>query len=145
MFVQKGAGASEAGGQTKEGALSKQYFQTSKIAHNRTKSPVKIVIDVFGVLAPYGNPYGSKIAIICHNMAIFSVTFSTAVIPFMLKTRTERIKTFLIHRTIDEVTFFASSRHLSRPPGLQNGYFMVKSRPNGTGWLKARPVNLERL
>ena len=26
----KGAGASEAGGQTKEGALSKRYFQTSK-------------------------------------------------------------------------------------------------------------------
>ena len=55
----KGAGASEAGGQTKEGPLSKRYFQTSKIAQNRTKSPVPIVIDVFGVTAPYGNPYGS--------------------------------------------------------------------------------------
>ena len=54
----KGAGASEAGGQTKEGPLSKRYFQTSKIAQNRTKSPVPIVIDVFGVTAPYGNPYG---------------------------------------------------------------------------------------
>ena len=60
----KGAGASEAGGQTKEGALSKRYFQTSKIAQNRTKSPVPIVIDVFGVPAPYGKPYGSKMAII---------------------------------------------------------------------------------
>ena len=63
-FWAKGAGASEAGGQTKEGALSKRYFQTSEIAQNRTKSPVPIVIDVFGVPAPYGNPYGSKIAII---------------------------------------------------------------------------------
>ena len=60
----KGAGASEAGGQTKEGPLSKRYFQTSKIAQNRTKSPVPIVIDVFGVTAPYGNPYDSKIAIV---------------------------------------------------------------------------------
>ena len=60
----KGAGASEAGGQTKEGPLSKRYFLTSKIAQNRTKSPVPIVIDVFGVTAPYGNPDGSKIAIL---------------------------------------------------------------------------------
>ena len=67
----KGAGASEAGGQTKEGALSKRYFQTSKIAQNRTKSPVPIVIDVFGVTAPYGNPYGSKIAIVWLFFVIF--------------------------------------------------------------------------
>ena len=63
----KGAGASEAGGQTKEGALSKQYFQTSEIAQNQTKSPVPIVIDVFGVPAPYG----SKIAIIWLFFVIF--------------------------------------------------------------------------
>ena len=68
---QKGAGASEAGGQTKEGPLSKRYFQTSKIAQNRTKSPVPIVIDVFGVTAPYGNPYGSKIAIVWLFFVIF--------------------------------------------------------------------------
>ena len=67
----KGAGASEAGGQTKEGPLSKRYFQTSKIAQNRTKSPVPIVIDVFGVTAPYGNPYGSKIAIVWLFFVIF--------------------------------------------------------------------------
>ena len=67
----KGAGASEAGGQTKEGALSKRYFQTSKIAQNRTKSPVPIVIDVFGVTAPYGNPYGSIIAIVWLIFVIF--------------------------------------------------------------------------
>ena len=35
----KGAGASVVGGQTKEGALGKRYFQTSEIAQNRTKSP----------------------------------------------------------------------------------------------------------
>ena len=69
--VLKGAGASEAGGQTKEGPLSKRYFQTSKIAQNRTKSPVPIVIDVFGVTAPYGNPYGSKIAIVWLFFVIF--------------------------------------------------------------------------
>ena len=67
----KGAGASEAGSQTKEGALSKRYFQTSEIAQNRTKSPVPIVIDVFGVTAPYGNPYGSKIAIVWLFFVIF--------------------------------------------------------------------------
>ena len=67
----KGAGASEAGGQTKEGPLSKRYFQTSKIAQNRTKSPVPIVIDVFGVTAPCGNPYGSKIAIVWLFFVIF--------------------------------------------------------------------------
>ena len=67
----KGAGASEAGGQTKEGPLSKRYFQTSEIAQNRTKSPVPIVIDVFGVTAPYGNPYGSKIAIVWLFFVIF--------------------------------------------------------------------------
>ena len=58
----KGAGASEAGGQTKD---------QSKIAQNRTKSPVPIVIDVFGVTAPYGNPYGSKIAIVWLFFVIF--------------------------------------------------------------------------
>ena len=67
----KGAGASEAGGQTKEGALSKRYFQTSEIAQNQTKSPVPIVIDVFGVTAPYGNPYCSKIAIVWLFFVIF--------------------------------------------------------------------------
>ena len=67
----KGAGASEAGGQTKEGPLSKRYFQTSEIAQNRTKSPVPIVIDVFGVTAPCGNPYGSKIAIVWLFFVIF--------------------------------------------------------------------------
>ena len=56
----KGASASGAGGQTMEGALSKRYFQISEIAQNQTKSPVPIVIDVFGVPEPYGNPYGSK-------------------------------------------------------------------------------------
>ena len=71
LIVHKGAGASEAGGQTKEGALSKRYFQTSEIAQNRTKSPVPIVIDVFGVTAPYGNPYGSKIAIVWLFFVIF--------------------------------------------------------------------------
>ena len=71
IFSLKGAGASEAGGQTKEGPLSKRYFQTSKIAQNRTKSPVPIVIDVFGVTAPYGNPYGSKIAIVWLFFVIF--------------------------------------------------------------------------
>ena len=68
---QKGAGASEAGGQTKEGAFSKRYFQTSEIAQNQTKSPVPIVIHVFGVTAPYGNPYGSKIAIVWLFFVIF--------------------------------------------------------------------------
>ena len=32
-------------------------------------------------------------------------------------------------------------------PGIQgskNGYFLAKSRPNGPGWLQARPVHLER-
>ena len=71
LAYHKGAGASEAGGQTKEGALSKRYFQTSEIAQNRTKSPVPIVIDVFGVTAPYGNPYGSKIAIVWLFFVIF--------------------------------------------------------------------------
>ena len=67
----KGAGASEAGSQTKEGALSKRYFQTSEVAQDRTKSPVPIVIDVFGVPAPYGKPYGSKMAIIWLFFLIF--------------------------------------------------------------------------
>ena len=71
IWKHQGAGASEAGGQTKEGPLSKRYFQTSKIAQNRTKSPVPIVIDVFGVTAPYGNPYGSKIAIVWLFFVIF--------------------------------------------------------------------------
>ena len=72
----KGAGASEAGGQTEEGPLSKRYFQTSKIAQNRTKSPVPIVIDGFGVTAPYGNPYGSKIASVWLFFELFGHIFS---------------------------------------------------------------------
>ena len=60
-----------------------------------------------------------------HNVAIFShfftfsVTFLGAMTTFMHKTSTERTKTFLIHRTIDEYTFFAISRHLYRVPGVQ--------------------------
>ena len=60
-----------------------------------------------------------------HNVAIFShfltfsVTFLGAMTTFMHKTSAERTKTFLIHRTIDEVPFFAISRHLSRRPGVQ--------------------------
>ena len=46
----KGAGAFEAGGQTKEEVLSK--FQTSEIVQNRTKSWVAIDIHVLGVSAP---------------------------------------------------------------------------------------------
>ena len=67
----KGAGASEAGSQTKEGALSQRYFQTSETAQNQTISSVPIVIDVFGVTAPFGNPYGSKIAIVLLFFVIF--------------------------------------------------------------------------
>ena len=37
------------------------------------------------------------------------------------------------------------ARHLSRHPGLQKLlFFLAKYRPNGTGWLQARPVPLER-
>ena len=84
-----------------------------------------------------------------HNMAIFhhfltfSVTFLVAMTSFMHKTCTERTETFLIHRTIDEVPFFAISRHLSRGPGAQKGYFMAKSRPKWQGWLQAGPAHLE--
>ena len=62
-----------------------------------------------------------------HNMAIvphfltFLVTFLVAMTTFMHKTCTERTKTVLIHRTIDEYTFFAISRHLYRVLGVQNG------------------------
>ena len=72
-----------------------------------------------------------------HNVAIFShfltfsVTFLGAMTTFMHKTSTERTKTFLIHRTIDEYTFFAISRHLYRVPGVQNGPFGTK---NGLTW-----------
>ena len=71
-----------------------------------------------------------SMAIFCHFLT-FLVTFSAAVIPFMHKTCAERTKTFLIHRTIDEYTFFAISRHLYRVPGVQNGPFGTK---NGLTW-----------
>ena len=100
-----------------------------------------IVIDVLG--APY-EPLWLKNS---HDKAIFShfLTLLAAVIPFMHKTCTERTKTFLVHRTIDEATFFASNRHLSiqayRAPKIAT--FLANSRPNGTGWLQARSVHLE--
>ena len=50
---------------------------------------------------------------------------------FMHKTGTERTKTFLIHRTIDEYTFFAISRHLYRVPGVQKWPIWTK---NGLTW-----------
>ena len=70
-----------------------------------------------------------------HDMAIFShiltfsVTFLVAVTTFMHKTCTERTKTFLIHRTIDEYTFFAISKHLHRGSGVQKW-------PKWTIWTK---------
>ena len=80
MITLKGAGASEAFKQTKEGALSKRYFQTSKIAQNRTKSRVPIDVHVFGV-PTYGNPYGSKIAIVW----LFFIVFRTRSSPARMK------------------------------------------------------------
>ena len=48
----KGAGASEAGGQTKEGALSKRFYRSSEIVQNRTKprEPIDIQYSCFGSL-----------------------------------------------------------------------------------------------
>ena len=74
-----------------------------------------------------------------HNMAIFphfltfSVTFLVAMTTFMHKTSTERTKTFLIHRTIDEYTFFAISRHLYRVPGVQKWPIWDQKWPNMAG------------
>ena len=74
-----------------------------------------------------------------HNMAIFphfltfSVTFLVAMTTFMHKTCTERTKTFLIHRTIDEYTFFAISRHLYRVPGVQKWPIWDQKWPNMAG------------
>ena len=74
-----------------------------------------------------------------HNMAIFphfltfSVTFLVAMTTFMHKTSTERTKTFLIHRTIDEVPFFAISRHLYRVPGVQKWPIWDQKWPNMAG------------
>ena len=53
--------------------------------------------------------------------------------PFMHKTCTERTKTFLIHRTIDEVPFFAISRHLYRVPGVQKWPIWDQKWPNMAG------------
>ena len=58
----KGAGASEAGSQTKEGALSQRYFQTSEIVQNQTISSVPIVIDVFGVNC-HGQLFSNNVAV----------------------------------------------------------------------------------
>ena len=45
----------------------------------------------------------------------------------MHKTCAERTKTFLIHRTIDEYTFFAISRHTGVCGGIYyEGIYMVK-------------------
>jgi len=74
-----------------------------------------------------------------HNVAIFShfltfsVTFLGAMTTFMHKTSTERTKTFLIHRTIDEYTFFAISRHLYRVPGVQKWPIWDQKWPNMAG------------
>ena len=143
----KGAGASEAGGQTKEGPLSKRYFQTSKIAQNRTKSPVPIVIDVFGVTAPYGNPYGSKIAIVWLFFVIFWPFWSH----FQLLWSRLCIKLApSAPKSSSHIGPLMRQPFLPDPgayPGIQgpkNGYFLAKSGPNGPGWLQARPVHLER-
>ena len=146
VFV-KGAGASEAGGQTKEGALSKRYFQTSEIAQNRTKSPVPIVIDVFGVTAPYGNPYGSKIAIVWLFFVIFWPFWSH----FQLLWSRLCIKLApSAPKPSSHIGPLMRQPFLPDPgayPGIQgpkNGYFLAKSGPNGPGWLQARPVHLGR-
>ena len=143
----KGAGASEAGGQTKEGPLSKRYFQTSKIAQNRTKSPVPIVIDVFGVTAPYGNPYGSKIAIVWLFFVIFWPFWSH----FQLLWSRLCIKLApSAPKPSSHIGPLMRQPFLPDPgayPGIQgpkNGYFLAKSGPNGPGRLQARPVHLER-
>ena len=133
-FVFKGAGASEAGGQTKEGALSKRYFQTSEIAQNRTKSPVPIVIDVFGVTAPYGNPYGSKIAIVWLFFVIFWPFWSH----FQLLWSRLCIKLApSAPKPSSHIGPLMRQPFLPDPgayPGIQgpkNGYFLAKSGPNG--------------
>ena len=77
-----------------------------------------------------------KIAIIWLSSPIFftfSVTFLVAMTAFMHKTCTERTKTFLIHRTIDEYTFFAISRHLYRVPGVQKWPIWDQKWPNMAG------------
>ena len=74
-----------------------------------------------------------------HNMAIFphfltfSVTFLVAMTTFMHKTSTERTKTFLIHRTIDEYTFFAFFRHLYKVPDVQKWPIWDQKWPNMAG------------
>ena len=69
-----------------------------------------------------------------HHFLTFSVTFLVAMTSFMHKTCTERTETFLIHRTIDEVPFFAISRHLSRGPGVQKmAILWVNPGPKGRG------------
>ena len=148
ILVSKGAGASEAGGQTKEGPLSKRYFQTSKIAQNRTKSPVPIVIDVFGVTAPYGNPYGSKIAIVWLFFVIFWPFWSH----FQLLWSRLCIKLApSAPKPSSHIGPLMRQPFLPDPgayPGIQgpkNGYFLAKSGPNGLVWLHARPVHLERV
>ena len=67
------------------------------------------------------------------NLFTFSVTFLVAMTTFMHKTCTERTKTFLIHRTIDEYTFFAISRHLYRVAGVQKWPIWDQKWPNMAG------------
>jgi len=108
---------------------------------------VPIVINVFGVTAPYGNPYGSKIAIVWLFFVIFWPFWSH----FQLLWSRLCIKLApSAPKSSSHIGPLMRQPFLPDPgayPGIQgpkNGYFLAKSGPNESGWLQARPVHLER-
>ena len=106
-----------------------------------------IVIDVFGVTAPYGNPYGSKIAIVWLFFVIFWPFWSHFQLLWSrlcIKLAPSAPKPSSHIGPLMRQPFFPVPGTYPGIQGPKNGYFLAKSGPNGPGWLQARPVHLER-
>ena len=97
----KGAGASEAPSQTKEEFSANDTSRHPKVFKLR---PYSCFWSLGAIWQPLWLKNSHNVAIFSHFLT-FSVTFLGAMTTFMHKTSTERTKTFLIHRTIDEVPF----------------------------------------
>ena len=126
--------------------MCKWYFQTSESVQTWCRTWLPIDIHVFGVSGPYGNPYGSKIAIIW--------LFSTIFWPFRslfwllwphlcIKLAPSAPKPSSYIGLLMRYLFCHFQAPIQGSRGPKNGYFMAKSRPKGQGWLQAGLVHLE--